>query len=465
MQDYYSALSNAADKRRERAEWKINRVKLQEKRVEFFKTSLYTEDLIDSNEHGRPNNTLPWAKGSEDTFCNVNEIEAQVTTDEGSKRHNICNVVTDEVECSETTINQNAEHAISGNLVLQEWSIGLDFAKQARQSAAKFKERNMFNDYNILTGEVESYENRFKKKIVHGTSGSPDKVSLSRETEGTGYHEINDDTQPDLTDNATFKPSEFKEVLSSNNNSCDDLSSRDVSKYVESKIITSPVNDSSQLNSSSHVNTDVTFSKLFDFENDIDVAEINIMGIDQNLRMSVMIPLQTQLDISNDAVLRLLLVKHSLFKHLECIKSYFFLEGEFGSNLTRELFTEIQTVVKNGNDPSYVLNVPRMNSLLRSSIGTSSDEEFTERLSFYVKKVPSVFRLIDPNMLECLSMRYKTFWPMNIIVTDGSVLKLDIVFTFFVKMHRVSWVLEETIYLLKDRRLNGSKQFKEVLFL
>lgn len=479
-------MSQSADLRRERIEWKMKRIELHNKRVQFLKAAV---DLgyFDNNKvlKNEANEYFVDNKGNEDSRPVLGkEIDSKIV----SKDYITCKAVelqnNDETKetCHLKTENILSEH---GNNELQdkkrEWMIALDVAEQARQSAAKFKERNMFNDYNILTGEIKLFKNKFCEKIGEGISDhnmekmykeetivsydSESIVNISNElidssdqckndtvlisdekTVETSVDEVEKNVYDSsngpssTTDKIIETPVHVLEKTAIDNN-CDGSSKRDKEEsrplYTEEKEITPP-------------------------ENGLNLDEINLISVDQNLRMSVMIPLQIQLELSNEAVLRLLLTKHNLLKHLECIKKYFFLEGEFGLYLTRGLFSEIQTIVKNVQDPSYVLNFPRMNSLLRSCIGTSSDEEYTERLSFYIKKVPSVFRLIDPNMLDCLFMRYKTFWPMNIIVTDGTILKLDIVFVFLLKLHRVSWVLEEAIYLLKDKRLDGSKQFKEV---
>lgn len=502
MIQYYSVMSGTADRRKERAEWKIKRAQLHEKRVEFLKESeqfkdndSFEETIIDVER--LPSSAIPTKKeeslssvilGSGDYAVNSPKVENNIDVCSDSRGRD--DVVSQSLELTGSTkdkhVHQKSEADQSlrslgpqgvldeVNVEKREWLIALDVAEKARQSAVLFKERDMFNDYNILTGEVKEYSKRFGKNKVVDEENVPEILPHTvQHSSRIKYSENNDPNVKEISCEVRVENSVVDDIFSNQ-------STRDIIQMVSSNDLQSsnvPCNsfsvtfsqttsqhggkESSTIKEKSASNVRLeTLKESFFSDVDVNIDEIDMTTIYQNLRVSVMKPLLTQLELANEAVLRLMLNKHNLLKHIECIRRYFFLvDGEFGRNLTRSLFSEIQVVVH----PSYVLNVSNLNSLLRSSaIGTSMEEEYTERLSFYVKEVPPVFRLIDPETLDCLSMRYKTYWPLNIVITDEAVVKCDRIFTFLMQLQRTSWALEQDIYLLKDRRLVHSQHFRKV---
>lgn len=502
MIQYYSVLSATADRRKERAEWKMKRAQLHEKRVEFLKESEqfkvndgFEETIIDGDELS-PSSAIPIKKeeslssvipGSGDYAVNSLNVENLINVCSSSEGRD--DVVSQSLELTGGTEEKHVHQKPAVDQTLQslgpqgileevnvekrEWLIALDVAEKARQSAVQFKERDMFNDYNILTGEVKEYSKRFGKNKVVAEENVPEILPQPKEHSSSVKYSENSDLNvkemscEDRVENSVIdnifsnqSTSDIIQVASSN-----DLQSSTVPFNSLSVTFSQTTSQHGEMESSvkeksaSNVRLEALKESFFS-DVDVNIDEIDMTTIYQNLRVSVMKPLLTQLELANEAVLRLMLNKHNLLKHIECIRRYFFLvDGEFGRNLTRSLFSEIQVVVH----PSYVLNVSNLNSLLRSSaIGTSMEEEYTERLSFYVKEVPPVFRLIDPETLDCLSMRYKTYWPLNVVITDEAVVKCDRIFTFLMQLQRTSWALEQDIYLLKDRRLVHSQHFRKV---
>lgn len=500
-------MSATADRRKERAEWKIKRAQLHEKRVEFLKESEQFKDNDDFEETNKdgdfsPSSAIPIKKeenlssvipGSGDCVVNSSKVQNIIDMCSDSSSDD---VVSQSLELTggaeEKNVHQKpvADQALQSlgpqgvleevNVEKREWLIALDVAEKARQSAVQFKERDMFNDYNILTGEVKEYSKRFGENKMFAEENVPEILTLPEEhssqikSSGNSDANVKEMSCEDRVEDSVVDISEVDNIFSN-------LSTRDIIQVTLSNDLQNsnvPCNSVSvtfsqttsqhggkenptiKEKSTSNVRLE-TLKETFFSDVDVNIDEIDMTTIYQNLRVSVMKPLLTQLELANEAVLRLLLNEHNLFKHIECIRRYFFLvDGEFGRNLTRSLFSEIQVVVH----PSYVLNVSKLNSLLRSSaIGTSMEEEYTERLSFYVKEVPPVFRLIDPETLDCLSMRYKTYWPLNIVITDEAVVKCDRIFTFLMQLQRTSWALEQDIYLLKDRRLVHSQHFRKVI--
>lgn len=499
---YYSVLSATADRRKERADWKMKRAQLHEKRVEFLKESEqfkvndgFEETIIDGGELS-PSSAIPIKKeeslssvipGSGDYVVNSSKVDNIINVCSGSEGRD--DVVSQSLELTGGTEEKHVHQKPAVDQTLQslgpqgileevnvekrEWLIALDVAEKARQSAVQFKERDMFNDYNILTGEVKEYSKRFGKNKVVAEENVPEILPQPKEHSSSVKYSENSDlnvkemscedrVENSVVDNifSNQSTSDIIQVASSNDLQSSTVPCNSLSvTFSQTTSQQGAMESSVKEKSASNVRLE-TLKESFFSDVDVNIDEIDMTTIYQNLRVSVMKPLLTQLELANEAVLRLMLNKHNLLKHIECIRRYFFLvDGEFGRNLTRSLFSEIQVAVH----PSYVLNVSNLNSLLRSSaIGTSMEEEYTERLSFYVKEVPTVFRLIDPETLDCLSMRYKTYWPLNVVITDEAVVKCDRIFTFLMQLQRTSWALEQDIYLLKDRRLVHSQHFRKV---
>uniref|UniRef100_A0A1B6GBQ4 Gamma-tubulin complex component 6 n=1 Tax=Cuerna arida TaxID=1464854 RepID=A0A1B6GBQ4_9HEMI len=482
LMQYYSAISEAADRRRERAEWKIKRAELHDKRIEFLKEKQEiehfesnamleeTEDEEVTGEQQDSGNEL--RKSSKQLRCVMfGSGDFSIPPDESSHKPVVKselplnlivngeqNETNHKFELKLTSVTKNQP---SGANILEEenreWLIALDVADQARQAASRFKERNMFSDYNILTGEVTSYKDRF---------------GLRNELEPNGSCEVKEHQKDELeTNDVTVKTVNTDKNVEIVNVSCP-KHIMDESRSVETTSnlpLERPTDDKSL--STSIVNPvckDIPAQSeqnknVFNVESksELNVDEIDMTTLYQNLHMSVLFPLSTQLDLANKAVLRLFLNEHNLLKHLECIRKYMFLlEGEFSRNMTKSIFSELQVV----QHPLGLLNMMRLNSILRLSIGTNTDEEFTDRLSFLVREneIPLAFRLIDPRALDCLSLRYRTHWPLNIIITEEAIIKCDKVFTFLMQLQRTSWALEQDIYLLKDKRLADSWQFRQV---
>lgn len=68
---------------------------------------------------------------------------------------------------------------------------------------------------------------------------------------------------------------------------------------------------------------------------------------------SVSIPLQTQLKLANNEVLKHFVEELNYLKHLESLRDYFFLQdGEFGRNITENLFERLYSA----NFPLELIN-------------------------------------------------------------------------------------------------------------
>ncbi|XP_030746020.1 gamma-tubulin complex component 6-like, partial [Sitophilus oryzae] len=160
-----------------------------------------------------------------------------------------------------------------------------------------------------------------------------------------------------------------------------------------------------------------------------------------------LIPLLTQLKLANNEILKYFIEELKYLKHLESLRSYFFLQdGEFGRNITENLFEKLY----NANFPLELINCRTLQHLVFSALDNSSRfQENSNYLSFKINSLPKCFDLGDPDVLDCLSLTYKVKWPLNILLPSDTVSKYDQVFKFLVKLNRVSWVLKKIFLELK----------------
>ena len=122
----------------------------------------------------------------------------------------------------------------------------------------------------------------------------------------------------------------------------------------------------------------------------------------------------------NSALLKLFLQDEGLLSHLHSLRSYFFLlDGEFGRNMTSMLFERMYQVAC----PAELLNFVTLNSILSKAL-TRPDSNM-DRLSFEVKYIPPNFSFSSPHLLDCIMLKYKVTWPLNIIFTDAALHKYD----------------------------------------
>ncbi|XP_054263569.1 gamma-tubulin complex component 6 [Macrosteles quadrilineatus] len=486
IMQYYNSLSEAADRRRDRAEWKIKRAELHHKRCAYWKNEMECLEKNITLEQHRKDTKLVLSEQSLEKYLKTYDItqgsgdyipveetslkEASSSTLEYEKKE-------DEKEMEEVGGGENNRVELDdstrdgGGDDKREWLIALDVAEQARQSALIFKQRNMHNDYNIITGVESTFESRFKHK--HEDTQEPEEKttslhSLPEDSGNLSQTQISDLTSKinDDESNKEDKDTLEDKLLQTSLNQISDFTSENNvdgsnKDILEDKSLMSPKNTSDKFETS--VNKSVkSMKQSLEMSSPSDteslVQEIDMTSVYQNVQRSVVIPLMAQLELTSDAIVRLY-NQHNLLRHIECIWKYFFLlEGEFARNLTKNLFKETQS----SQHPSYLLNVMKLNSILRCAVGNNIDEEYTERLSFYVKEVPTVFRTLDPGMLDCLSLRYKTHWPINIIITDEIIAKKDQIFKHLLKLHRMSWALEETIYIMKDKKLSCSEEYRKI---
>nr|CAD7393805.1 unnamed protein product [Timema cristinae] len=179
-----------------------------------------------------------------------------------------------------------------------------------------------------------------------------------------------------------------------------------------------------------------------------DYHNLDISFIQSALYKSVAMPLGFQMKLVNSQILRHFLVEQNFLSHLDSLRSYFFLlDGEFARNVTRELFELMSKAVR----PADILNFTALNSVLSRALSATggSGQRNDSRLSFGVHFIPDYFQHSSPDVLSCLSLRYRVSYPLNILITEEALKRYDAVFAFLLKLRRISWVLEEDFHWLK----------------
>lgn len=182
-----------------------------------------------------------------------------------------------------------------------------------------------------------------------------------------------------------------------------------------------------------------------------DAKTISNNCLEVYLQQSVLVPLITQMKLVTNELLRFFINDLHYLQHLNSLRNYFFLlDGEFARNITESLFEKLYDV----NFPLELINSRTLKVLVYKALDYSTKSQDSSMcLSFRINKLPKIFELGDPDVLECISLTYKTTWPLNILLPSDTITKYDEVFKFLLKLHRVSWVLQNIFqvdYALKS---------------
>ncbi|KAK4874696.1 hypothetical protein RN001_014056 [Aquatica leii] len=166
------------------------------------------------------------------------------------------------------------------------------------------------------------------------------------------------------------------------------------------------------------------------------------------LQQSILLPLTAQTKLVTNELLKYFIKDQMYLKHLNSLRNYFFLlDGEFGRNITNNLFKKLYDV----NFPMDLINIHTLTVLVYKAIDYSTKlQDHSQCLSFRVNDLPQVFDLGNPDVFDCISLTYKTSWPLNILIPSDSIAKYDEVFKFLLKLHRISWVLQKIFQDLKS---------------
>ncbi|KAF7701800.1 hypothetical protein HF521_001083 [Silurus meridionalis] len=166
------------------------------------------------------------------------------------------------------------------------------------------------------------------------------------------------------------------------------------------------------------------------------------------MKHSVTTPLVTHLSLVNKAVVDYFFVELRVEKHFEALRHFLLMEdGEFALSLTDRLFEKLGS----GQTPGELLTPLVLNSILNKALQYSvhGDSQLASNFTFALRYLPEVFHPHAPDSLNCLELRYKVDWPLNIIITDSCMNKYNRLFSFLLQLKHMVWSLSDVWFHLK----------------
>ncbi|XP_047675216.1 gamma-tubulin complex component 6 isoform X2 [Tachysurus fulvidraco] len=183
------------------------------------------------------------------------------------------------------------------------------------------------------------------------------------------------------------------------------------------------------------------------------------------MKHSVTTPLITHLSLVNKSVVDYFFVELRVEKHFEALRHFLLMEdGEFALSLTDRLFEKLGS----GQTPGELLTPLVLNSILNKAMQYSvhGDSELAPNFTFALRYLPEVFHPHAPDSLNCLELRYKVDWPLNIIITDSCMNKYNRLFSFLLQLKHMVWSLSDVWFHLKRTALvkgaGRSVQFRQL---
>ncbi|KAG5310787.1 GCP6 protein, partial [Acromyrmex insinuator] len=235
--------------------------------------------------------------------------------------------------------------------------------------------------------------------------------------------------------------------------------SDDMTKSITEETFESPMSCNFKLPNLFGVSSDVKSSTAPSSLTIADVEMIDHTSLKVYLEKSIIIPLQIQTRLVNNAIIKYLVNEHNMLSHLHSLRSYFFLlNGEFAKSLTDSLYSRLYTI----SAPIELFNSATLTNLLEKALMNSFSNNYAhaELLSLSAVDKPCQLYISDPNVLECLCLNYKIAWPLNIILDDMMMLQYSKVFKFLIMIGRMSWVLQEDFNIMKvERNAVNSEQY------
>ncbi|XP_036376235.1 gamma-tubulin complex component 6 [Megalops cyprinoides] len=183
------------------------------------------------------------------------------------------------------------------------------------------------------------------------------------------------------------------------------------------------------------------------------------------MKHSVTTPLITHVSLVNKAVVDYFFVELRVESHFEALRHFLLMEdGEFAQSLSDLLFEKLGS----GQTPGELLTPLVLNSILNKALQYSlhGDSELAANFTFALRFLPETFHPLAPDALNCLELRYKVDWPLNIIITDSCMNKYNRLFSFLLQLKHMVWTLRDVWFHLKRAALvkgaGGSVQFRQL---
>ncbi|XP_040893873.1 gamma-tubulin complex component 6 [Toxotes jaculatrix] len=183
------------------------------------------------------------------------------------------------------------------------------------------------------------------------------------------------------------------------------------------------------------------------------------------IKHSVTAPLITHVSLVNKAVVDYFFVELGVERHFEALRHFLLMEdGEFAQSLSDLLFEKMGS----GQTPGELLTPLVLNSILSKALQYSlhGDTPLAGNFTFALRFLPETFHPHAPDSLNCLELRYKVDWPLNIIITDSCMNKYNRLFSFLLQLKHMVWSLRDVWFHLKRTALvkgaGRSVQFRQL---
>nr|XP_061813108.1 gamma-tubulin complex component 6-like [Nerophis lumbriciformis] len=183
------------------------------------------------------------------------------------------------------------------------------------------------------------------------------------------------------------------------------------------------------------------------------------------IKHSVTAPLITHVSLVNKAVVDYFFVELGVERHFEALRHFLLMEdGEFAQSLSDRLFEKLGS----GQTPGELLTPLVLNSILSKALQYSlhGDTPLAANFTFALRFLPETFHPHAPDSLNCLELRYKVDWPLNIIMTDSCLNKYNRLFSFQLQLKHMLWSLRDVWFHLKRTALvkgaGHSVQFRQL---
>lgn len=183
------------------------------------------------------------------------------------------------------------------------------------------------------------------------------------------------------------------------------------------------------------------------------------------IKHSVTAPLITHVSLVNKAVVDYFFVELGVERHFEALRHFLLMEdGEFAQSLSDLLFEKLGS----GQTPGELLTPLVLNSILNKALQYSlhGDCPLAPNFTFALRYLPETFHPHAPDSLNCLELRYKVDWPVNIIITDSCMNKYNRLFSFLLQLKHMVWSLRDVWFHLKRTALvkgaGRSVQFRQL---
>ncbi|XP_072327532.1 gamma-tubulin complex component 6 isoform X2 [Scyliorhinus torazame] len=195
------------------------------------------------------------------------------------------------------------------------------------------------------------------------------------------------------------------------------------------------------------------------------VQASSLISLPVLMKHSITAPLIAHASLVNKAIIDYLFVELNIEQNFEALRHFLLMEdGEFAQSLSDLLFEKLGS----GQTPGELLNPLVLNSILNKALQYSlhGDSKLASNLTFALKYLPEMFKPNAPDALNCLELRYKVNWPLNIVITESCMNKYNKIFSFLLQLKHMFWTLKDVWFHLKRtalvNRSSNSVQFHQL---